>query len=285
MPISDIFTTPFLICLGICLLLLGLLGMYFTQKIMEQNHKITSMFELVSTMAEEMNSIRSNIMMPQQFQPQFNMMQTQTQPQTQMQMQMGGLTESLIPVSDDEEDDDDEDDDDDDDDEDDDEDDDDDEDEDEGTMKIKSIKFNNLETPIFNEIENLEELQILDEDDDDDDDDNDDDDDDDDDDTNINITEEITLVESELEEMSEFTNLDFEKVANGINEPDAHLTEDLGFLKSINLENLEENKSFQVVDYKKLSLEKLKSLVVEKGLVTDSTKMKKNELLSLLGSD
>jgi len=280
MPISDIFTTPFLICLGICLLLLGLLGMYFTQKIMEQNHKIASMFELVSTMAEEMNAIRSNIMMPQQFQPQFNLVPIPT----------GGQNEALIPVSDDEEDDDEEDDDDEDEDEDDDEDDDDeDEDEDEDAIKIKSINFNNLDTSTFNltsEIENLEEVQILedeeDEDDEEDGDDEDDDDDEDDETSNINITEELNLGESELEE---FTNLDFEKVANGENAPDAHLNEDLAFLKKINLEGLEENKSFQVVDYKKLSLAKLKSLVVEKGLVTDSTKMKKNELLTLLGSD
>jgi hypothetical protein len=63
MPISDIFTTPFLICLGICLLLLGLLGMYFTQKIMEQNHKISSMLGLVTTMAEELNFLRSRFQM------------------------------------------------------------------------------------------------------------------------------------------------------------------------------------------------------------------------------
>ena len=277
MPISDIFTTPFLICLGICLLLLGLLGMYFTQKIMEQNHKITSMFELVSTMAEEMNAIRANIMIPQ-FQPQFNMVSTP----------IGGQSESLIPVSDDE---DDEDDDDDDDEDDEDDDEEDEEDEEEDVLKIKSINFNNLESSAFNinnEVENLEELQILDEEDDYDDDDDDDDDeeeDDNDENSNINITEELNLVDSELEE---FTNLDFEKVANGENAPDAHLEskpEDLSFLKTINLESLEEPKSFQVVDYKKLSLAKLKSLVVEKGLVTDSTKMKKNELLNLLGSD
>jgi hypothetical protein len=35
-------------------------------------------------------------------------------------------------------------------------------------------------------------------------------------------------------------------------------------------------------DYKKLSLNKLKSIVVERGLVQDSSKLKKHELLKLL---
>jgi hypothetical protein len=38
----------------------------------------------------------------------------------------------------------------------------------------------------------------------------------------------------------------------------------------------------EVMDYKKLSLNKLKSIVVEKGLVADSSKLKKHELLKLL---
>ena len=37
------------------------------------------------------------------------------------------------------------------------------------------------------------------------------------------------------------------------------------------------------MDYKKLSLNKLKSLVVERGLTKDSSKLNKNKLLNLLG--
>ena len=55
------FSTPVLIYLGIMLLLVGLLGLYFTQKLNEQNHKISSMLGLVSTMAEELNYMRSRI--------------------------------------------------------------------------------------------------------------------------------------------------------------------------------------------------------------------------------
>lgn len=55
------FSTPLLVYLGIMLLLVGLLGLYFTQKLNEQNHKISSMLGLVSTMAEELNYMRSRI--------------------------------------------------------------------------------------------------------------------------------------------------------------------------------------------------------------------------------
>jgi hypothetical protein len=51
-------------------------------------------------------------------------------------------------------------------------------------------------------------------------------------------------------------------------------------LKTINI-NLDEH--IDPIDYKKLSLQKLKSVVVEKGLVSDASKLKKNDLLKLLG--
>ena len=53
--------------------------------------------------------------------------------------------------------------------------------------------------------------------------------------------------------------------------------------KSINISNLEEVKTSNNIDYKKFTLSKLRSTVVEKGLVQDSSKLKKNELLKLLG--
>ncbi len=52
-------------------------------------------------------------------------------------------------------------------------------------------------------------------------------------------------------------------------------------LKTISL-NLEESPS-DSLDYKKLSLPKLRSIVSEKRLSTDPSKLKKNELLKLLG--
>jgi len=52
-------------------------------------------------------------------------------------------------------------------------------------------------------------------------------------------------------------------------------------LKSIHI-NLEETKS-ESMDYRKLALPKLRSVVTEKGLTSDASKLKKNELLKLLG--
>ena len=50
---------------------------------------------------------------------------------------------------------------------------------------------------------------------------------------------------------------------------------------SINLEDPHPDS----LDYKKLSLPKLRSIVSEKGLVSDASKLKKNELLKLLGAE
>ena len=59
--LSNLFTPSTIICLGITLLLVGLLGMYFFGKFVSQDHKITSMFGLVSSMAEEMHFMREKI--------------------------------------------------------------------------------------------------------------------------------------------------------------------------------------------------------------------------------
>ena len=56
MALSEIFTSSLLISLATTLLLVGLLGLYFTQKLAQQNHKISSMFELVSTLAGEVRN-------------------------------------------------------------------------------------------------------------------------------------------------------------------------------------------------------------------------------------
>lgn len=53
MLLSDIFSIPFLICLAICILLIGCSSIYFYQRITQQDHKIASMVSLLSSMAEE----------------------------------------------------------------------------------------------------------------------------------------------------------------------------------------------------------------------------------------
>ena len=61
MSLTDIFSIPFLICLSICILLIGCSSIFFYQKISQQDHKISSMIGLISTMAEENQAFRLSL--------------------------------------------------------------------------------------------------------------------------------------------------------------------------------------------------------------------------------
>ena len=58
---SDIFNTSFLILLGILVLAISLLFVYYESKTREQNHKINSMLSLVSSLAEETNNLKNTL--------------------------------------------------------------------------------------------------------------------------------------------------------------------------------------------------------------------------------
>ena len=65
------------------------------------------------------------------------------------------------------------------------------------------------------------------------------------------------------------------------NEPmNEFLTSDL---KSISITDLEEPNKKQ--DYKKMSINKLREVVVEKGIIAEASKLKKQDLLKLLGDE
>jgi uncharacterized protein YoxC len=59
--LADLFNPSFLMFLGILVLVVALLVVYFESKLREQNHKITSMFSIVSTLAEDMNGMKMGI--------------------------------------------------------------------------------------------------------------------------------------------------------------------------------------------------------------------------------
>jgi hypothetical protein len=280
--LSDIFNPTLLIFLGITLLIIALLIVYFEGKMREQNHKISSMLSLVSSLAEETNMIKFHLNHAN-----INLYQAQNNSlSNNIPFTQGiNLEEKLIPVSDDEddedEDDDDEDDDEDhedeDDDDDDDSDDEDDEDDDEDEHEDDDIGKNITINELLNEndikVLNLDNLNNTinekygndEQDDDDDDEDHDDDD----------------------EDNNDLEDIDFNKLSDNEDENEniVDLTDNL---KSINIiSNLEQhnetkNKNVEVIDYKKLSMNKLKSIVLEKGLVSDSSKLKKQDLLKLL---
>ena len=97
MLLSDIFSIPFLICLAICILLIGCSSIYFYQRIMQQDHKIASMVSLLSSMAEEpTTSSFSSSCAAATVVPSFGGQSQQQQQQQHQPMQ------KLIAVSDDE---------------------------------------------------------------------------------------------------------------------------------------------------------------------------------------
>ena len=237
MSLIDIFNPSFLLFLGILVLVAAVLVVYFESKLREQNHKISSMFSIVSTLAEDLNSVK------------FGM--------NQLAFNGGGpsLAENmnyeenkLIQVSDDEEESDSDEEDDSDEEEydeedDDDSDEDDEEDEEENLDNIKILKISDpLLDPLLEKVEqNFDELE--------------------------------PLSDPLLEKVEQTLDYDYEQEPLQLVESDFIKNE-----KSIKIDLGDDS-----TEYKKLSLQKLKSIVTEKGLATDTSKLKKPDLLKLLG--
>jgi hypothetical protein len=266
MGVTELFSTSFLICLAICLILVCCLFMYFNQKINEQNHKITSMFDLVSTMAEEVNSVKqyTQLVMNKVGLPLNAPVVMNNNENLHSILYNGGSNtkeNNLISISEDDE-----------------ESDDDDEEEDTDDDEEDT---DSDEEDTDNEEESDEEE-----------------------DNEDNVNEEDKNKKDDSDNES-YSGLNFEKVANGEtnNEVEELDINDIKNLKTINInfntndtETEQENefdiesedltdinvKNVEVLDYKKLSLNKLRSIVTEKGMVTDASKLKKNDLLKLL---
>ena len=63
--------------------------------------------------------------------------------------------------------------------------------------------------------------------------------------------------------------------------------DDISFLKNVSINDLGEVEDSHTskTDYKKMSLNKLRETAVSKGLISDASKLKKNEILKLLGDE
>ena len=84
-----------------------------------------------------------------------------------------------------------------------------------------------------------------------------------------------------LEEPIDLNFINKENESMNENEPmNEFLTSDL---KSISITDLEETNKKQ--DYKKMSINKLREVVVEKGIIAEASKLKKQDLLKLLGDE
>ena len=226
------------IILGIFVLTIALLVVYIESKSREQNHKIGSMLSLVSSLAEELNSIK---------------------------LQRGGGTNdeqnSLVTVSDGDDEtlgDDDDIDDDDDDDDNDEDDDDGDEDEDNSVIEVDNVDGTDISKTNTNNIKILRLTLNADE--------------------NVSVTS-----DNELEELDDLDDLDdLEELEDDDLEEEQNVS--LFDLKSINISNLEE-KEDDSIELRKQPVNKLRSIVAEKGLAADPSKLKKPELLKLLGAE
>jgi hypothetical protein len=271
--LTPILSIPFLLSLGISLILIGFVGVFFYQKITEQNHKISSMVDLISTMAEELNYIRSRV----QSGGAVNTLPSGgTNAPTQIPLFNSPPVKSadLINVSDDE-DNDSEDEEEEEHDESDEESDDDDDDESSDTdsdeeVEEETVRVINISDSLLHSVEeNVDVEEIPSE--------NNDNDDMDDSSEDEDLEDDKSSVSSENESKIEIVKLN--EVMEEPQEFEPVLDIDATLLKSIHMTfPTSEN-----IDYKKLSLNKLRQIVSEKNLSSDSSKLKKPELLKLLG--
>ena len=222
MGLFDIFSTSFLITIGITVLALCLMFLYFSQKFAEQDHKISSMVDLVTTMAQEIHMLK------------IQGHQQEAQYPSDLATN-GGSTlvtkkeNQLIEVSDDE---------------------------DEEEEEYESDSDNDSDNDSNNESDEEVDNEYI----------NDD-------------TEPLTLEEEiNLDDIQELEENENEEVKN------VSITLDtLDEIKTISLQEEEQDVHHIDTDYKKMSVDKLRHIVVEKGLVVDASKLKKKELLKLLG--
>jgi hypothetical protein len=295
MALSDILTNPFLIYLGITLVLIGGIGFFLMQRIQEQNHKISSMFELVNSVVEEMNFIKGRLQMMSYVTQ--NGGTPQNVQQTSELNNEPNVFNNLISVSDDSEDESD----------DNSENDDSDSDSDsDGDNSVEEKHFielsqeQNIKVINFDEITNNNELEefskLNDNGDDDNDDDNDEDDDSDpnDSDDERSLNEEskfknddntfssLKIIDVNLD-TDIIENLDVEEIDTD-NKTNSNAN-DFDFTKTISIieSNLED--SGNVIDYKKMSLNKLKEIAIFKGLITENSKATKSAILKMLNSE
>ena len=273
--LADLFNPTFLMFLGILVLVVALLVVYFESKMRDQNHKIASMLSLVSTLAEDMNGVKMGL----------NHLAIRQQPTVPVGDNLGNLQKmNLIEVSDDEES------------------------EDETSNDDESINEDSVDDESNNDdLESVEDdlaiiedgsecdnddikivkLQVSNEDVDED---------------NDSYEEAHNL---EFDAVEDLADLDGDLVPEVNNEyveevldlkyddDEAKQLDESNIISSSDLRTIsinlgeEHQHNEENIDYKKLQLPKLRSIAVEKGLTSNSeaSKLKKPELLKLLGAE
>lgn len=258
--LADFLNPTFLMFLGILLLVVALLVVYFESKMRDQNHKIASMLSLVSTLAEDINGVKMGL--------------NHLAIRSSYPVHGGGNigitpiiqhNDNLIEVSDDDEENDE------------DEEDDEDDEYDENDNDNESIhsEQSNNNIKIFklnisqDDSESEDNLDL---------------------DETTNLDDDFEQVYEDPDVTDEYVEEVLDLKYNELKDDDEHLNEPV-ILSSSNLKTIsinlgdDSNINETNVDYRKLQIPKLRSIVVEKGLASnsDATKLKKPELLKLLG--
>lgn len=271
--LTILFSHSFLFSMIVFAILIGCIFAYLRYKIIEQDHKINSMFSLVSSMVDEVSFLRNQIL-----------------PDVRTRggsISKNTIKDELIVVSDEEDN----------------EDRDDDEDDDEdfdNDNDLDADSVDDSESEDDNDMVDNPKISLF----------------------NFNLGNTYSILQKEIVDISEkeeTESVDSEPLEHDIDddlsvndeqeEPNVlqsftkketktvHLEEvielpvntsdvielsnnnenSMDFLKSITIQDLQEN-----VDYKKLTLQKLRSMVVEKGIVQDASKLKKTDILKML---
>ena len=259
MAFNDLLSSSFLFSIAIIIILIGGIFAYVSYRMSEQDHKMTSMLGLITTMAEELHFFRNKLSKAQgQHVEQDQMEQTRLDhDHVHIILDPNNLVPvpKLISVSDDE-------------DEEEDEDDDTSEDtsendtsSDDGSVSDGSVSEADID--LEEDVVDLEGGLAV---------------------TNIEKIHNIKSIHLEEPINLSYTSQDFKDLDIDMDQDVDHSDEILTCdLKTITISDLEETN--KKTDYKKMSLNKLREVVVEKGVVTDASKLKKHDLLKLLGDE
>ena len=284
MAISDLFSTSFLFSIAIIIILIGGIFAYVSYRMAEQDHKLTTMVNLVSILAQDLQVVRSKVVS----------MQQQDNPNVEYPSQMmgGQSTSDLISVSDDGDEEEEEEEDIDDNTTDEEEsyssEDDNNDDEEELEDSQEQIKLLNLtlanedvenDSPIeelncdFEELDTPHKEDIK----------------------TIHLETPITFEETEIPEPLEaesdptdvnLSSEDISFITNGSYAlKNVTITEFGGGITSLGEIGESEDLHASKSEYKKMSLTKLREVAVSKGVVADASKLKKNEILKMLGDE
>jgi hypothetical protein len=280
MAISDIFSSTFLISLAITFFIASMLYIYISNKFAEQNHKINSMFSLISTMAEEQQYFRAkligkgnhiNNLDKAQFAPHLlnnnNDFEDNNEDNNELISVSDNQDQDEYYTSESEYDDDDD-------------DDDDDNDYDipeqqqTNNIDILNLGLINQDNLGLNENNDSQKEEVIDI--------------DEDSTSTINLNQyniKTIHLEDPIIEVNSTNELDLSSEINlneGIEITSFEITQD-NDNDTINTTNTLDNHSKQ--EYKKMSINKLREVIVEKGLLQDASKLKKNEILKMLGDE